>query len=274
MQRRADPAVPRRSRCRRRGRSCRAGRRRSSASSAARRLARPRRAQPAARLLLARRLRLLADHRPGRPVLRPGALRRPLGLERGGAAAGGERDGRPCRSSLCSSSRSGSGATSSSTGPTPRPSPHDPLLQHKAAYLNEGFFLVRAVIYFAVWTAVAWLTGASRRGRTAAASAAITRRLQTLGAPAVILFGVTLTFASFDWMMSLEPHWFSTMFGVYFFAGCVVAIFAFLILLVLAAPAPAARCATWSPASTSTTWASCCSASPSSGPTSASPSSS
>ncbi len=110
---------------------------------------------------------------------------------------------------------------------------HDPLLQHKAPYLNESFFLIRAAIYFVVWTGLAIFFWRQSRGQDENGEVATTKRLQTLSAPAMVLFAVTLTFAAFDWLMSLEPHWFSTIFGVYIFAGCVVSIFSLLILLVL-----------------------------------------
>jgi hypothetical protein len=61
----------------------------------------------------------------------------------------------------------------------------------------------------------------------------ITRRLQKWSAPAVIAFGLTLTFFAFDVLMSLAPHWYSTMFGVYYFAGSVVGFNALLAVIVL-----------------------------------------
>jgi hypothetical protein len=63
---------------------------------------------------------------------------------------------------------------------------------------------------------------------------AITRRLGKLAGPAAILFGLTTTFAAFDWIMSLSPGWFSTMFGVYFFTGCATVGFAALIITIVA----------------------------------------
>ena len=58
--------------------------------------------------------------------------------------------------------------------------------------------------------------------------------MEKLSAVALILFGLSVTFAAFDWLMSLEPHWFSTIYGLYFFAGAVVAFFAAIILAALA----------------------------------------
>ncbi len=110
---------------------------------------------------------------------------------------------------------------------------HDELLQHKAPYLNEGFFLIRAAFYFVVWTLLARFFWSQSARQDSDGDVATTKRLQTLSAPGMVLFAITTTFAAFDWLMSLEPHWFSTIFGVYVFAGTVVAIFSLLILLVL-----------------------------------------
>jgi hypothetical protein len=108
---------------------------------------------------------------------------------------------------------------------------HDPLLAKKAAYLNPGFFLARAAFCLGSWSLLAvWLYRRSiEQDRTG--DPRIARRLRQLSAPALILFAVTLTVGAVDWIMSLEPHWYSTIFGVYFFAGSLVGIFAFLSLV-------------------------------------------
>jgi len=107
----------------------------------------------------------------------------------------------------------------------------DALVDAKSAYLNSGFFFVRAVAYFAVWCGLAL----TFRGRSIAQDTSrdqeITYRQQWLAPPALFLFALTVTFAAIDWMMSMQPRWFSTMWGVYFFAGCVVASYATLTLL-------------------------------------------
>ncbi len=59
-------------------------------------------------------------------------------------------------------------------------------------------------------------------------------RFKHISAPGLIIFALTTTFAAFDWLMSLDAHWYSTIFGVYIFSGCVVAFLSFLILVVLA----------------------------------------
>ncbi len=111
---------------------------------------------------------------------------------------------------------------------------HDRLLQVKEPWLNETGFWIRTVIYFAVWSGLAlYFRNASRR-QDDSGDEALSRRMARFSPVAVALFAVTLTFAGFDWLMSLEPHWYSTMFGVYFFAGTVVSAFAALTVLTLA----------------------------------------
>lgn len=109
----------------------------------------------------------------------------------------------------------------------------DPLLQHKDAYLNTTFFYIRAVIYLACWLGMAWWFRRESIRQDKLGDPKMTRRLQTVSAPAIIVFALTVTFASFDWIMSLDPHWYSTIFGVYIFSGCMVAILAFLSLTTL-----------------------------------------
>jgi hypothetical protein len=95
----------------------------------------------------------------------------------------------------------------------------DTLLQAKAAYLNVPFFLARAAFYFAVWIAVAYFVNRWSLEQDRAGSRALTRKLQLLSAGGLVAYGLTMTFASIDWVMSLEPHWFSTMYGVLYIAG-------------------------------------------------------
>ncbi len=98
----------------------------------------------------------------------------------------------------------------------------DALLQAKEAYLNVPFFLARAAFYFAVWISIAYLVNRwsleqDQAGRPP--HPALTRRLQLLSAGGLVAYGLTMTFASIDWVMSLEPRWFSTMYGVLHIAG-------------------------------------------------------
>jgi len=106
----------------------------------------------------------------------------------------------------------------------------DPLLQQKAAYLNIPFFIARAVTYFAVWIVLGRLlvTWSLRQDRTA--DDALTLRLQRLSGPGLVLYGLTVTFAAIDWMMSLEPKWYSTIFGMIFMVSFGLAALALAIL--------------------------------------------
>lgn len=95
---------------------------------------------------------------------------------------------------------------------------HDALLAHKAGWLNPAFFMVRAALYFLVWFLFAgvMLRVSARRDQGDEAAALSARRSS---GPGVLLFALTVSFAAFDWAMSLEPRWFSTMYGLIFLVG-------------------------------------------------------
>ena len=90
------------------------------------------------------------------------------------------------------------------------------------------FFLIRAALYFGIWSFIALLYYRGSRGQDATGDPAVSARLRRLAGPAIIVLALTQTFASIDWIMSLTPHWYSTMFGVYFFAGSFVGFIALL----------------------------------------------
>ncbi len=96
---------------------------------------------------------------------------------------------------------------------------HDPALQHKSVYLNVPFFVIRAIIYFVLWSGLAsalrW--GSSVQARTE--DPRPTWRLQALSGPGLALTFLAVTFAMIDWGMSLEPHWFSTIYGAMLLVG-------------------------------------------------------
>ncbi len=110
---------------------------------------------------------------------------------------------------------------------------HDALLRHKEPYLNEPFFVVRLVLYFAIWAAMAGFYLSRSKRQDGSGDPKLTRRMEILSAPLTIVFAVTLTLASFDLMMSLAPHWFSTIFGVYYFAGSFLGYVSFAVLLLM-----------------------------------------
>lgn len=105
----------------------------------------------------------------------------------------------------------------------------DPVLAHKALYLNEPFFLARWGVYFLVWIGLAWSLQRLSDRQDRAADPRLGKRMQTIAAPGLVVWAFVTTFAYVDWLMSLEPHWFSTIYGVYFFGGSGMAAMAFLI---------------------------------------------
>ncbi len=109
----------------------------------------------------------------------------------------------------------------------------DPLIQKKAAYLNAPFFILRWVFYFAVWIGLARYFYRLSGLQDETGDPELTFRMERLSAPGTLLFSLTITFASFDLLMSLDPHWFSTIFGVYFFSGIAASFFALLALIVI-----------------------------------------
>ncbi len=105
------------------------------------------------------------------------------------------------------------------------------LLHHKALYLNVPFFWVRTLFYFAVWITLSGLLRRWSLEQDRTGEAGITRRLQVLSGPGLVLYGLTVTFAAFDWVMSIEPQWFSTIYGVIFIVGQGLAALAFAIVV-------------------------------------------
>src|SRR5918993_5258311 len=111
---------------------------------------------------------------------------------------------------------------------------HDALLRWKEPYLNVPFFLIRAALYFGIWSFIAVMYYRGSRGQDVTGDPGVSARLRRFAGPAIIVLAVTQTFASVDWIMSLTPHWYSTMFGVYFFAGSFVGFIALLSVVVAA----------------------------------------
>jgi len=107
---------------------------------------------------------------------------------------------------------------------------------HKARYLSADFFIARTALYFLVFITIGALLRRWSRRNDEEPSLARVVRMRRLSGGALPLVGLTLTWASFDWTMSLYPHWWSTIFGLYYFAGAFVAAIA-LVSVVLFVPA-------------------------------------
>lgn len=111
---------------------------------------------------------------------------------------------------------------------------HDGLMAKKAGWLNKNFFYVRALLYFLIWSFLALRLLGYSVAQDTSKDPQLTVRAQAFAPGATFLFALSLTFAAVDWIMSLEPTWFSTIFGVYYFATGVVSSYAVIILVTLA----------------------------------------
>lgn len=95
----------------------------------------------------------------------------------------------------------------------------DPVLKAKVGYLNVPFFVVRAAVYFAAWLLLAAFLNRWSREQDRTGEARLTVSMRKLSGGGLVLLAFTVTFAVFDWVMSLDPHWFSTIFGLLFLGG-------------------------------------------------------
>jgi hypothetical protein len=123
------------------------------------------------------------------------------------------------------------------TGPMEKP-----LSRFQTSYLTIPFFLTRAVIYFAIWLLLMLVLNRWSLQQDTASGRSPRRKLQLLSAPGIILYVFTMTFAAVDWVMSLAPHWSSTIYGFLFVAGQAVSAMALMIAVavLLAQSAPMA----------------------------------
>jgi len=113
----------------------------------------------------------------------------------------------------------------------------DELIQTKASYLNAGFFTLRAVILFAVWAGLIFLLNkwsAAQDAEPAELPGPKDRRLRVVSGPGLVLYVLTVTIMSVDLVMSLDPHWYSTIFGILTIGGQGLATMAFTIMVLAA----------------------------------------
>ena len=115
---------------------------------------------------------------------------------------------------------------------------YDALVAGKAAYLNAPFFIGRIVFYFLVWTFLSYRLYALSLKQDVLADPSIPAAQRKVSAYGLPLFAITTAFAGMDLLMSLDPHWFSTIFGVYFFAGSFLSAIAMITLCSLVMQQP------------------------------------
>ncbi len=109
----------------------------------------------------------------------------------------------------------------------------DPILQSKAPYLNEQFFTIRFVVFILICGVFYYIFRANSLKQDSDRDQKRTRKNIGLAAAFIPLFAISVSLFSFDWLMSLEPHWFSTMFGVYYFTGTILTALAVITYLVV-----------------------------------------
>jgi hypothetical protein len=116
----------------------------------------------------------------------------------------------------------------------------DPLLQHKQPFLNVSFFIVRAGVYFTCWALFVLLLNRWSSQQDETAEPRLAWWLEHISGPGLFLLGITLSLAMIDWVMSIEPRWYSTIYAVIYLAGDALAGFAFAIgvLILLAKQKP------------------------------------
>ncbi len=98
----------------------------------------------------------------------------------------------------------------------------DKLLKAKAPYLNVEFFIIRVIAFLFIWILFYFLITNNSRKQDHTKDQLLTKKNIKLSAIFMLFFAITITFSAIDWLMSLEPHWFSTIFGVYYFSGTII----------------------------------------------------
>lgn len=110
----------------------------------------------------------------------------------------------------------------------------EPLSPFQQGYLTSSGFIVRAVIYFMIWSALIWIFNSwSKRQDVDKEDRGLRRHFKLLAGPGIILYVVAMTLASIDWVMSLSPHWASTIYGFIFVAGQAISAIALMIAVVV-----------------------------------------
>lgn len=103
------------------------------------------------------------------------------------------------------------------------PEPTDHIMVNKAPYLNVNFFIVRVILFWLVWLAFYYFISKNSVKQDSTGDQSLTKRNIKLSVIFMPVFAITISFGAIDWLMSLAPKWFSTIFGVYYFSGTVLA---------------------------------------------------
>ncbi len=114
-----------------------------------------------------------------------------------------------------------------------QPGQTDPAIVGKRLYLNPEFFTARMVLYFAIWFSLAYFFNKWSRQEDAEGNESVWNRVENLSGIGLVIYGLTVTFASVDWVMSLEPRWYSTIYGMLFMVGQALAAMAFAITMLV-----------------------------------------
>lgn len=109
----------------------------------------------------------------------------------------------------------------------------DEVLQAKRLYLNTPFFVIRAAAYFLIWNGLTYFLNRWSLQQDRTGDPRLARRMQLMSGGGLVAYGLTVTFASFDWLMSLDPHWFSTIYGVLLMGGQGLSAIAFLVVVLI-----------------------------------------
>lgn len=115
--------------------------------------------------------------------------------------------------------------------PWTHPAPGDHILEKKAGYLNIPGFSIRLLIYFALWLFLAFSLNRLAARQDREADPGLIAKMKRIAGPGIVLWALAVTFASVDWLMSLDPHWFSTIYGVWLMGSMGLSALAFLILI-------------------------------------------
>jgi len=99
-------------------------------------------------------------------------------------------------------------------------------------YLNVRFFIVRAALYFLAWILLTYFLNKWSLDQDRTGDPGILSRLQSLSGPGLLIYGLTITYASVDWVMSLEPEWFSTIYGMMFMVSEALAAMSFITIVI------------------------------------------